>query len=163
MLLESIDGSNILLTEEPIEFFQYPQLSGVPPKRLKRWQEFRDPWPLNTLAIETGKVIMNEQKILENQIQIVQDWVKEEGIWLQSSLQNIKGIISHPSSTNFQLIESNVSLTKFREALARKNILLRDCQSFKGLGENWLRISLQSKSKNRLMLKAINEIFKHMI
>ncbi len=133
------------------------------PNRLKEWQKWRDPWPMNSLAIATGKVIMNDKKILEKQIKKVQAWVKEEGSWLQSKLQNLNGIISHPSSTNFQLIESNVSLTRFREALARKSILLRECNSFKGLGENWLRISLQSKSNNRRMMKAINEVIEYIV
>jgi len=130
-------------------------------KRLKEWQECRDPWPLNALAIATGKAIMSEQNILQKQIKKVQGWVKEEGAWLHSNLKNFKGIISHPSSTNFQLIESNVSLIKFREDLARKNILLRDCQSFQGLGENWLRIGLQSKANNRRIVKAINEVIEY--
>ena len=104
---------------------------------------------------------MNEPNILEEQIKKVQTWVKEEGAWLQSNLQSLKGIISHPSSTNFHLIESKTSLTKFREELTKKNILLRDCQSFKGLGENWLRISLQSKSNNRRIMKAINEVIEY--
>ena len=130
-------------------------------KRLKEWQEWRDPWPLNALAIATGKAIMSEQNILQKQIKKVQGWVKEEGAWLHSNLKNFKGIISHPSSTNFQLIESNVSLIKLREDLARKSILLRDCQSFQGLGENWLRIGLQSKSNNRRIMKTINEVVEY--
>ncbi len=131
------------------------------PKRINEWQKLRDPWPLNAFAIAIGKVIMSDQKILQTQVQKVQDWVKEEGRWLQSNLGQLKGLISHPSSTNFHLIESNISLTRFREELARKGILLRDCQSFKGLGENWLRISLQNKSNNRRILKVSTDVMKY--
>ncbi|AAP99270.1 MULTISPECIES: pyridoxal phosphate-dependent aminotransferase [Prochlorococcus] len=130
-------------------------------KRLQQWQELRDPWPLNGLAISIGKMIMTDEKILHNRINQVHKWINEEGPWLQSNLQNLKGIIAHPSSTNFQLIESSQSLAIFRERLAKKNILLRDCSSFEGLGENWLRISLQKKSDNRRIIEAMQQVLKH--
>ena len=129
--------------------------------RLRQWETSRDPWPLNGLAIAIGTMIMNHPTILKKRIDKVQEWVKEEGSWLQSNLQNLTGIVSHPSSTNFQLIESKISLINFREKLAHKKILLRDCRSFIGLGDNWLRISLQKKSDNRKILKTMLETFNY--
>ncbi len=126
--------------------------------RLGQWRVLRDPWPINALAIAFGTKLMTEQDLLNTQIQKVQRWVDKEGAWLQTNLQNLQGIRSHPSSTNFQLIESKNSLVEFRETLARNNILLRDCRSFKGLGGNWLRISLQTKSNNRLIVKTMKHI-----
>ena len=37
-------------------------------------------------------------------------------------------------------------------------ILLRDCQSFVGLGETWLRIGLQSARNNHRILRALNQL-----
>ncbi len=128
------------------------------PMRLQKWEEFRDPWPVNGLAVMLGIKIMSQEHVLERQIEKVQNWVKEEGKWLQINLQRLPGITAHPSSTNFQLIESNVSLKNFRESLAQKKILLRDCSSFQELGENWLRISLQEKSNNRKIIKAMQQL-----
>ncbi len=127
-------------------------------KRLEQWQGWRDPWPLNGLAITLGITIMKEKDIITDQIKKVQTWVRKEGDWLQSNLQKLPEIISHPSSTNFQLIESKKSLINLREILSRKRILLRDCRSFQGLGDKWLRISLQKKSDNRLILKTMQEV-----
>ena len=104
---------------------------------------------------------MTDEEILGNRINQVHKWITEEGAWLQSNLQNLAGIIAHPSSTNFQLIESRNSLVIFRERLAEKNILIRDCSSFEGLGENWLRISLQKKSDNRRIIEAMSQVLKH--
>ncbi len=130
-------------------------------KRLQQWQEWRDPWPLNGLAIVLGTKIMTKQKILNKRIKKVQDWVRQEGSWLQSNLTNLTGIIAHPSATNFQLIESKRSLRHFREKLAFNGILLRDCRSFQGLGENWLRISLQSKENNRRILHTMHQFSRY--
>ena len=45
-----------------------------------------------------------------------------------------------------------------RQALEqRHHILLRDCRSFEGLGENWLRIGYQSHRNNRRILRALRQ------
>jgi histidinol-phosphate/aromatic aminotransferase/cobyric acid decarboxylase-like protein len=35
--------------------------------------------------------------------------------------------------------------------------LLRDCRSFEGLGECWLRIGLQSRRNNRRIIRALKQ------
>ena len=45
-----------------------------------------------------------------------------------------------------------------RERMERHHrILLRDCRSFEGLGENWLRIGYQSHRNNRRILRALRQ------
>ena len=45
-----------------------------------------------------------------------------------------------------------------RQSLERRHhILLRDCRSFEGLGENWLRIGYQSHRNNRRILRALRQ------
>ncbi len=128
--------------------------------RLSQWQRWRDPWPLNSLAIEAGCTIMNDQKLLQGWTSKIHSWVKKEGAWFRSHLKNIKGISSHPSSTNFFLIESQKSLIPLRKELEKEHILLRDCRSFKYLNEQWLRISLQERINNQRIINSINRILK---
>ncbi len=127
------------------------------PKRLKQWQILRDPWPVNGIALSVGLMLMSNQSVMVRQIKKVENWVINEGKWLNYHLSTLPGIIAHPSSTNFQLIESRQPLTSLREKLAQKGILLRDCRSFKGLGETWLRISLQTKEDNQLIITKMRE------
>ena len=68
------------------------------------------------------------------------------------------GITPMPSAANYLLIRSDRSLVPLREALERRHrILLRDCRSFEGLGETWLRIGLQSRRNNRRIVWAMRE------
>jgi len=67
-----------------------------------------------------------------------------------------------PSATNFLLVQgvhadgSPRSLDPLRRALEqRQRVLLRDCRSFEGLGESWLRIGLQSRAGHRRLLRAL--------
>ena len=68
-----------------------------------------------------------------------------------------------PSAANYLLVRAAdgnggtpLSLVPLREALERRHrILLRDCRSFAGLGEAWLRIGLQARAGNRRIVAAI--------
>jgi histidinol-phosphate/aromatic aminotransferase/cobyric acid decarboxylase-like protein len=48
-------------------------------------------------------------------------------------------------------------LLALREGLARRGVLLRDCRSFAGLGERWLRIGLQDRRGNRRIVRALRD------
>ena len=78
---------------------------------------------------------------------------------MQRGLAQIPGITPMPSSANYLLIAGRCSLVPLREALEHDYlIMLRDCRSFAGLGENWLRIGLQMPRDNRRILGALNQL-----
>ena len=129
-------------------------------ERLREWQDWRDPWPVNSLAIAAGIMLMNNKEMTSKWIKNIHKWIKKEGAWLQSNLNTLQGITSHPSSTNFHLIEGKQSLSSLRDKLAKKKILLRDCRSFNNLNSHWLRISLQRRPDNKKIFKSIFKILK---
>ena len=40
----------------------------------------------------------------------------------------------------------------------KKGIIVRDCTSFKGLDEYWIRISICTMDENKKFIKIINEV-----
>ena len=116
--------------------------------RLLRWEEIRDPWPLNTLAINATKMIMKDSKMHNKRLNKIHRWVEKEGKWLYESLSDFSTIKPLPSTTNFQLIKSESSILNLLENLKKRGILLRDCRSFINLDENWFRISLLKREQN---------------
>ena len=127
-------------------------------ERVRRWKAWRDPWPVNKLAVEAGILIFKDKKETSKWLSKIHKWVLLEGQWFTQELNKIKGLRVHPSSANFFLIEGYSSLTFLREELAKKGILLRDCRSFAGLGENWLRVSLQNRAGNKEIISSIRSI-----
>ena len=80
---------------------------------------------------------------------------------MQQQLAALPGVTPLPSAVNYMLIRSNSSLVPLREAMEQRHrILLRDCRSFEGLGETWLRIGLQSRRNNRRIVRALREELK---
>ena len=127
------------------------------PDRLHRWQRWRDPWPVNGLALNAGCSLMADQSGMKRWLQSVHNWVDEEGRWFHQQLDHLDGVSPLPSSANYLLLHADVSLVELRERVARRGVLLRDCRSFQGLGENWLRIGLQDRRGNQRILRALGQ------
>ena len=125
--------------------------------RLLKWKEIRDPWPVNTLAINATDLIMKDSKMHKKRLNKIHRWVKEEGNWLYKSLSDFSTIKPLPSATNFQLIKSNISLLDLIENLKKRGVLLRDCRSFINLDENWIRISLQKRKQNIQIINTLKD------
>jgi histidinol-phosphate/aromatic aminotransferase/cobyric acid decarboxylase-like protein len=131
------------------------------PVRLARWASWRDPWPVNGLAALAGEVLLGDGPALERWLARVQGWVAAEGPWLAEQLATVAGLVPLPSATNFLLVRGEqggqpLSLQPLRLALQeRHRILVRDCRSFEGLGEDWLRIALLDGAGNRRLIRAL--------
>jgi histidinol-phosphate/aromatic aminotransferase/cobyric acid decarboxylase-like protein len=122
------------------------------PARLQRWQGWRDPWPVNGLAAAVGPLVIADRRWQHR----VQRWVAREGPWFHGQLDRLPGLSPQAAAANFLLLRGDRSLLELRERLeSRHRILLRDCRSFAGLGECWLRIGLQDRRGNRRILRAL--------
>jgi len=133
------------------------------PERLQRWANWRDPWPVNAVASAVGQALLRSPERHQAWMQRVQRWTAQEGAWLQRQLSALPGIIPMPSAANYLLICGERegkpwSLQPLREALeTRHRILLRDCRSFEGLDDSWLRIGYQSHRGNRRIIQAMRK------
>ena len=129
------------------------------PVRLARWSRWRDPWPVNGIAAAAGVQLLADHRAYGRWCARVQAWVAAEGPWLQRRLAALPGLRPLPSAANYLLLRSMgaaASLEPLRLALEQRHrILLRDCRSFAGLGEAWLRIGLQGRAGNRRIVAAI--------
>lgn len=126
------------------------------PERLSRWATWRDPWPVNGFALRIGEKLLCKPSHYRHWCRRVQRWTAREGAWLNRELSAIPGLTPMPSAANFLLLRGDCSLVLMRERLERRHgILLRDCRSFAGLDEHWLRIGYQSRCNNRRIVSAI--------
>ncbi len=129
-------------------------------EKLRQWNIKRDPWPLNSFAIKAGIEILSDKNFYKEWTKKIHKWVKTEKNWVSNKLSKIKNLKVYNSSTNFFLIESKFSLFSNINYLEKKGILIRECSSFRFLSENWARISLQTRKKNKILCKEIQNSFK---
>ena len=126
------------------------------PERLERWAAWRDPWPVNGLALAVGESLLERPQWLPRWTGRVQRWSAREGPWLAERLQRWPQLTPRPSAANFLLVRGDGSLLDLRRGLEdRHGILLRDCRSFAGLGACWLRMGLQDRRSHHRLLRAL--------
>ena len=81
--------------------------------------------------------------------------------YLYDEVSKIDGLKIFPSKSNFLLI--NVKDTGFTASelafeLMKKGIIVRDCTSFKGLDEYWIRISICTLEDDEKFIKILKEV-----
>ena len=119
----------------------------------------RDPWPVNSLAIQAGIKLLSNKEEYKKWLVKIHKWINIEKEWLTDELKKISQIKVHESSTNFFLIESQDSLVECINYLSRKKILIRECSSFRFLDDNWARISLQTHKRNQIIALELHKFF----
>jgi threonine-phosphate decarboxylase len=87
-------------------------------------------------------------------------WLERERKFLSARLEALEGFHPFASKTNFLLvkIERNAcDALRLRSFLLRRKILIRACDSFAGLGNDYFRIAVKRRRDNRCLLRAIEQ------
>ena len=127
------------------------------PARLERWSRWRDPWPVNGLAVQGGLAVVADRLWQQR----VWRWLAREGPWLGQHLsRHCPSLQVHPGAANYRLLSCRHSLMPLQQSLAQQGILVRDCRSFPGLDDHWLRIAVGSRRHNRRLVAAMAPLLK---
>ncbi len=108
------------------------------------------PWNISTVAQAAGLYVLRNDEYLE-QCKLK---IKRDRDYLMQQLASLDFEII-PSQSNFFLLKAG-NAKKFREALLKKNILVRDCTSF-GLPQ-YVRISPRTLAECKKFIVALKEI-----
>ncbi len=129
-------------------------------KLLNKLKKVRDPWPLNSFAIDAGITLLKNKKEYKKWTKKIHNWINIEKNWILSETSKIKELKVFNSSTNFFLIKSKNSIIPNIRYLESKGILIRECSSFRSLNSKWARISIQKHPQNKKIVNEIQNSFK---
>ncbi len=117
------------------------------------------PFSVNVLALKAAEAAIEDMQFLRQ----VEKLIKVGKNYLYSELSKIEEVQGYPSEANFILIDiqkTGINSTKMFEALLRQGVLVRDCSSFRGLGTNYIRVTVGTMSENELFIKVLKNILK---
>ena len=119
----------------------------------------RAPWPLSQDQIEIGKAALSETGFAaSSRLRLV-----EERTRLFEGLLTIPGLNPYPGAANFILIRIENDTwtgTELMLALARRGILIRNCASFSGLGQNHIRVAVKDRDDNQALLSKLKGVYR---
>ena len=148
---------NLVILRSLTKFYSLPALrlgyAIAHPDRLQRWQAWRDPWCVNSLAAAAGIAVLED---IEFQQQ-TWDWLKSAKSQLLKGLSQISGLNPLPNSANYLLVKTEIAGSILqKELLQRDKILIRDCLSFPELGDRYFRVAVRLERENQRLIKALS-------
>jgi len=156
---EMVDCYNVMILHSLSKKYCIPGLRlgymTASPIIIERLRDIRQPWTVNTLAIEAGKwLIKNDPKVIPD----IKDYIAEAQR-LHDELQAIDGIMVMDTKTHYMLvnIDWTTSLELKNWLIENHGILIRDASNFHGLDDHCFRVAAQSPEENDALINAIKE------
>ncbi|MEH1909002.1 threonine-phosphate decarboxylase CobD [Nostoc sp.] len=148
---------NLVVLRSLTKFYSLPGLrlgyAIAHPDCLAKWQLWRDPWPVNTLAAAAAIAALQDTEFQQQ----TWAWLPPARNQLFQGLAKIPGLQPQASAANFLLVESQESTSQLQQQLLKYHqILIRDCLSFKELGDRFFRVAVREESDNQRLLTALS-------
>jgi len=113
------------------------------------------PWSVNTLAQIGGSYCLHQEDYREKTLALA----RSEREVLAERLAGLEGCRVYPGEANYLLIELADWLppaaTLRDDILASEKILIRDCSSFEGLGDRYVRLAVRLPEQNGRVFEGI--------
>ena len=156
---ELLDCYNVMILHSLSKKYCIPGLRlgymTASPIIIERLRDIRQPWTVNTLAIEAGKwLIKNDPKVIPD----IEGYIAEAQR-LRDELQAIDGIMVMDTKTHYMLVNIDwaTSLELKNWLIENHGILIRDASNFHGLDAHCFRVAAQSPEENNALINAIKE------
>jgi L-threonine-O-3-phosphate decarboxylase len=117
------------------------------------------PWNVNCLAQAAAVVALKE----EEHLQMTREQIKKEKDWLHTELDKFDSFKFSSPDANFFFIDihkSGLTASKLKSKLLKHGILIRDCTSFRGLDEFYVRIAVKTRVENEKLIEALRRTVK---
>lgn len=152
---------NLLVLRSLTKFYAIPGLRlgclTASTEIIERLSKLQEPWTVNCLAAQAGEFLLRQTE----HAQKTQSFILQEKKFLFQELAAISGLKPFPPAVNFILLritKKNLSSTSLTDKMARKGILIRDCANFKGLSEEYFRLSINPRKENKLLLVSLKKV-----
>ncbi len=127
-------------------------------KTVDRLEKIQIPWSVNGLA----QLAATQVPYLTSFVARTRRFIKEEREFLCRQLEDLQVLRVFPSRTNYILVEvgdRRLSATKLKDFLGRRGYLIRCCDNFLGLDEQFFRLAVKSREANEGLLALMREFF----
>ncbi len=118
------------------------------------------PWNVNCLAQAAAVAALGD----EEHLRVTRELIKKEKNKLLTQLCDIEGFKVYPPDANFFFIDirkSGLTAPELTDKLLRQSILIRDCTSFQGLDEFYIRVAVKTQAENEQLIKALQQAVKN--
>jgi threonine-phosphate decarboxylase len=115
----------------------------------------QEPWPISAFAEDAAAAALNDWQHTKRTLKTV----GKERERLLSAIRILPGVETFPSAANFIFVKVTAPQAPMLvEKLALRGLLVRDCSSYPGLDNRFLRITVRSSGENKRLLRTLREL-----
>jgi len=118
------------------------------------------PWNVNCLAQAAAVAALKD----EEHLTVTRELIKKEKVRLLTDLEQFKSFRVYPPDANFFFVDvrkSGLTATELANKLLQQDILIRDCTSFRGLDQYYIRVAVKTRSENERLIDALKRTVKN--
>ena len=112
------------------------------------------PWNVNCIAQAAAVAALKD----EEHLRVTRELIKKEKAWLLGELQQFNSFKVYPADANFFFIDirkSGLTATELAGKLLAQGILIRDCTSFRGIDQYYIRVAVKTHGENAALVEAL--------
>lgn len=154
---------NIIVVHSFTKFYAVPGLrigaAFTNETLITQLQQYIPSWSVNTLAQAYTKAALNDVDYIKR----TKQELNEERAFMYNALDAIEGITVYPPSANFILFQVNqegITANYINEELKKYNMIVRNCDSYVGLTNHWVRIAIKDHDTNIKLVEKLTDILK---
>ena len=154
---------NIIVVHSFTKFYAVPGLrigaAFANETLITQLQQYIPSWSVNTLAQAYTKAALNDVDYIKR----TKQELNEERAFMYNALDDIEGITVYPPSANFILFQVNqegITANYINEELKKYNMIVRNCDSYVGLTNHWVRIAIKDHDTNIKRVDKLTNILK---
>jgi L-threonine-O-3-phosphate decarboxylase len=117
------------------------------------------PWNVNCLAQAAAVAAFKD----EEHLRVTRELIKKEKAWLQGEFEKFESFKFSNPDANFFFVDirkSGLTAAEIKSKMLKQGILIRDCTSFKGLDEFYIRVAVKTHMENERLIEAFKGIIK---
>ncbi|MCP4717742.1 MAG: threonine-phosphate decarboxylase [Deltaproteobacteria bacterium] len=154
---------NLYVLRSMTKFFALPGLrAGCLISHSKNIEKIRlrqAPWSINALAQRAGTESLKDVTYIQKSI----DYMQDARAGLVADLKTTVSLKVYKGSANFLLIKlaetARMSAPELYGKLLERGLIVRTCEDFNGLDEQYFRVAVKKKNENKKLVSEINKIF----
>ncbi len=123
-------------------------------KMIEILQKVKIPWNVSGMGQQSSIRALSDKSHLSKTLNVI----RKESKFLIDSISKIKGFTCYNSDTNFILIKSKIKSRQIQNRLLQRNILIRDCSTFRGLNDDYIRIAVRTHKENLKLIEALQKL-----
>ncbi len=156
---EAVQASHLICIRAFTHFFGMPGLrvgyAVSDEATIAALRDGQEDWVVNIPAERAAIAALNDWRHARKTFQVIE---KERGKLL-SAVRILPGVETFPCSSNFIFIKVPDSKAQLlAEKLALRGLLVRDCSSFPGLDNRFMRIGVRTGRENKRLVQALREL-----